>query len=154
MPYKDEEVRKQKSNERWLSWAQRNPELANERMRDWRHRNPKYMLHAAAKRRARNYNIEFDISIEYIPDIPKICPIALIPLFPRNDGNRGPIDNSPTLDRVDTTRGYIKDNIRVISHKGNRWKSDMTVEDVRRLLKYFELDGEQTTRIAETASAG
>src|SRR5574337_31842 len=126
------------SDERWKAWAERNPEKAAARIRAWRQRNPRHMLWVSAKRRAKERGIEFDILPEDIPEIPEICPIALIKLEGRQDGKRGPWDYSPTLDRIDTERGYTKDNIRVISHRGNRWKSDLKIDDVERLLQYMK----------------
>lgn len=116
----------------------RDREKVNANSRAWQQKNTRYFLHARAKRRSQDRDIEFSITLEDIPEIPEICPIALIPLFRRNDGTRGPCDNSPTLDRFDPTIGYTKDNIRIISHRGNRWKSEMTIGDVRRLLAYCE----------------
>lgn len=138
MPYKNEDIRKEKAAERWGVWAKRNPERVNQRTREWRARNPKYMLRKSAERRAKLSGVVFNLSLDDIPDIPEVCPIALIPLHHRNDGKQGPCDNSPSLDRVDPSQGYIKDNIRVISHKGNRWKSDMTLEDLERLVLYMK----------------
>lgn len=138
MPYKDKEVAKLKSEERWIKWAKENPEKANDRMRKWRRRNPEYMLHVSARRRAERDGTEFSITKEDIPSIPEICPVALIPIHFREDKKKGPCDNSPTLDRVDPEKGYVKNNLRILSHKGNRWKSDMTISDVERLLNYMK----------------
>ena len=137
MPYSDPIKQKEASSKRWKSWAQRNPEKANSRMKEWRHRNPKYMLNVSAKRRSIRDGIEYSITVEDIPDIPTICPIAQIPIFPRDDGNKGPCDNSPTLDRIDPEKGYVPGNLRIISHKANRWKSNMTIKDVEVLLAYM-----------------
>ena len=137
MPYKDPEVRAAKSAERYKSWAKRNPEKANLRMKEWRDRNPEYMLRVGAQRRSKAKGIEFDLELSDIPTIPEICPIALIPIHPRNDGTKGPCDNSPTLDRIDPLKGYVKNNVRILSHRGNRWKGEMTIEDVERLLSYM-----------------
>lgn len=136
MPYKDPEVRKRKSAERFKSWAAKNPGKANQRMREWRERNPKYMLFKSAERRAKIKGIPFEITMEDIPDIPEICPLALIPIFRRGDGKRGPCDNSPSLDRREPEKGYIKGNIYVISHRANRWKGEMTHEQILRLAAY------------------
>jgi hypothetical protein len=124
--------------DRWKTWAKKNPEKANLRMKEWRHRNPKYMLRVSAERRAKAKGIEFDILLDDVPDIPDICPIALIPLFARDDGTRGPCDNSPTLDRVDPALGYVKGNLRIISHKANRWKNEMTREELQRVIDYVD----------------
>lgn len=137
MPYKDPEINKQKSKERWESWAQRNPEKRKASYTAWRKANPDYFLWWSAKRRAKRDGVEFTITRADIPPIPKICPIAQIPLKGREDGTKGPTNYSPSLDRIDPKRGYTPDNIRVISHKGNRWKGDMSIEDVERMLRYM-----------------
>lgn len=110
----------------------------NEQARAWRRRNPKWYLRWSALRRAKKKNIEFSLTLEDIPEIPDICPIALIPLFIKEyDGGKGPCDNSPTLDRKDTHKGYVPGNVRVISFRANRWKADMVTADVERLLEYM-----------------
>lgn len=138
MPYKDPEIRKIKSAERSLRWSRKFPEKSNAKAREWRRNNPDYMLHHHAKRRAERDGTEFSITREDIPAIPDICPIALIPIHFKEIPSKGPSDNSPTLDRIDPNRGYTKDNIRILSHKANRWKSNMTIEDVERILAYMK----------------
>lgn len=137
MPYKDPTLRKQKSAERSDRWNKRNPEKSADKARDWRRRNPDYMLHKMAERRARVDGTLFEITREDIPEIPAVCPIALIPIHFKEERTKGPCDNSPTLDRVDPTLGYVVGNIRVISYKANRWKSNMSVQDVERIVRYM-----------------
>jgi len=126
------------STESAARWSKNNPEKAAANARAWRRRNPKYMMHHHAKRRAQQKGIEFDIVIDDIPDIPDVCPIAGIPLSFRDDGGRGPCDNSPSLDRIRGELGYIPGNIRVISHRGNRWKGEMTRDEAQRVLDYID----------------
>lgn len=73
-----------------------------------------------AKRRAKDYNIEFNITLEDII-IPDHCYILGIPLF-SNALHSGP--NSPSLDRINPDNGYTKGNVQVISHKANTMKSN------------------------------
>lgn len=85
--------------------------------------------------------MEFNITEEDIP-VPKCCPILGIPL---RFGEGRVIDNTPSVDRIDNSKGYIKGNVRVISHRANKLKSDITVAQVKRLLQYMTqacLDGE------------
>lgn len=141
MPYKDPELRQKKSYERTLKWRAANPELAKQRLRNWQDRNPDYFLWASAKRRAARDGVQFTITRADIPPIPEICPIALIPIKKQEYApgqHRGPSDSSPSLDRIDCKKGYVPGNIRVVSHKGNRWKSDMCREDVQRILDYID----------------
>ena len=40
-------------------------------------------------------------------------------------------DDSYSLDRIDSSRGYVKGNIWAISLRANRIKNDSTVEELR-----------------------
>ena len=83
-----------------------------------------------AKKRGLEFNLDRSDII-----IPEVCPVFDIPLF-RGKGRL--VDNSPTIDRFDSTKGYIKGNIDVISWKANRAKSDSTVEDLEKVLVYMK----------------
>ena len=96
--------------------------------------NPQHYLWYTAKKRAYKKGIEFSITQEDVI-IPTHCPVLGIELF-RGDGKLS--GNSPSLDRVDPAKGYIKGNVCVISHKLNAMKNDMTVDTVCRLLSYMK----------------
>ncbi|NTV79324.1 MAG: hypothetical protein HGA25_09395 [Clostridiales bacterium] len=136
MPYKDPLVGKEKAAQRWLSWAQRNPEAAANRAKEWRKNHPEQMLLISAKIRAKKLNIPFDLEISDI-HIPVLCPITGLTLEINPSGNRGPQVNSPTLDKINPELGYVKGNVAVISFKANKWKSDMTKQNVETLLHYI-----------------
>jgi len=87
-------------------------------LRNWKANNREKSLFQQAKYRAKTRNIPFDIEILDII-IPEICPILGLPLKTLIDGNR---DLSPSLDRIDNTKGYLKGNIQVISSKANTMK--------------------------------
>lgn len=89
-------------------------------------------LYFGAKDRARVNNMEFSITIKDIV-VPDICPALGIPLF-RSKGK--PTDNSPSLDRLDSSKGYIKGNVNVISMKANRMKSNATLAELESLLAW------------------
>jgi len=48
----------------------------------------------------------------------------------------GQKSSSPSVDRVDNTKGYIEGNLDVVCWACNRMKSDMSVADILRLLAY------------------
>ena len=98
-------------------------------------KNRKYVMWCSAKKRAQKKGLEFDISMEDLPDIPEYCPILGIKLN-FNDGV-GPTDNSPSLDRIDSTKGYIKGNIEIISNRANRIKADATLEELKLIVDYL-----------------
>lgn len=93
-------------------------------------------LFYAAMERARKKNLDFNITIEDIK-IPTICPILKIPIVPgkgrkgkksmSGPGNR---DSSPSVDRIDNDKGYVKGNVRVISWRANYLKNTATLEEL------------------------
>lgn len=89
-----------------------------------------------AKGRAKAKGIPVDITEADIR-IPSVCPVLGIPLF---KGTGKLTDNSPTLDRIDSTGGYTKDNVLVVSARANRIKSDATIEELLKVaIFYFQL---------------
>lgn len=89
-----------------------------------------------AKRRAKNKNLEFSITPEDII-IPKICPILNIELDTTQGRGRFRY-NTPTLDRINNTRGYTINNIQVISWRANELKADGTIEEFQQLLDFMK----------------
>lgn len=76
------------------------------------------------KSRAKERGIPFEITTEDIRGhIPSHCPVFGVPL----QFNGG--DNAPSIDRLDSTCGYTKDNVRIISTRANRIKSDGTADE-------------------------
>jgi hypothetical protein len=95
-------------------------------------------LYNRLKSSAKSRNIEFKLSITDLYDLsfPITCPILGIPM----KFNRGvPQDDSYSIDRVDSSKGYIADNIRVISYRANRLKSDGTKTEIIKLSDYITL---------------
>lgn len=90
---------------------------------------PEWKMHQRAKRRAEQSGREFSIAVEDII-IPDICPILGIQIN-MNSGKSGAYKNSPSLDRIDNTKGYTKDNIQVISQLANAMKCHASVEELQ-----------------------
>jgi hypothetical protein len=78
--------------------------------------------------------IDFDIEFGDI-DFPTHCPILGIELdyFSEN----GYLENAPSFDRVDPNKGYVKNNVAIISMKANRIKNNGTAEDHENIAKYI-----------------
>jgi hypothetical protein len=83
-----------------------------------------HVLWKRAKERAIKKNLEFTVVEESII-VPEICPLLNIPIFL---GTRSNYQNSPSLDRVDNTLGYVEGNVRVISNLANTMKNCATKE--------------------------
>lgn len=89
-------------------------------------------LRSSAKKRG----IEFDLTVQDLDDMgfPISCPILGIPL----KWNRGePKDDSYSFDRKDSSLGYTRDNIEIISFRANRAKNNLTAEELKKFSQYF-----------------
>jgi hypothetical protein len=103
-------------------------EKARERQRradNWKHKPALAMLNNS-KQRAKNAGLEHSISLEDI-SIPDHCPVFGIRL---ETGTRKNNTNAPSIDRVDNTKGYIKENILIMSVKANKIKKDATLDEL------------------------
>lgn len=92
------------------------------------------LLLERAKARARKGNLEFNIEEKDII-VPTRCPILGYELY-RNIGKLTGNYCSPSIDRINSSKGYIKGNIQVISDKANLMKSNATEEELIRLAKW------------------
>lgn len=157
MPYKDPEKAKAAS----LAWRKNNPERVAERQagyrkadlpktairqKQWYADNPERYLYIAAKSRAKKKGLEFTILLEDVA-IPAVCPVLGIPI---SRGTRGDHGYSPSLDRIDSSKGYVPGNVMVISWRANIVKSDAEAWEVQKVADYmFRMQRERPPR--ETA---
>jgi hypothetical protein len=86
----------------------------------YRENNRALVLLGQARYRAKKKGIEFNLELSDVV-IPKVCPVLKIPLT-AGSSSGGPRGCSPSLDRIDNTKGYIKGNVQVMSHKANTMK--------------------------------
>jgi hypothetical protein len=109
----------------------------------WRDENKDIFALKRIKERAKEKGLEFNLTREDI-DYPSVCPVLGLSLERSNDGI--PKKNSPSVDRIDPSKGYTKDNIQVISQLANAMKQDATKEQLisfaKWVLKTYEKDSE------------
>lgn len=90
----------------------------------------------ASKQRAVLKGLEHTLTVEDLKQlypIDNICPILGIELawgFPK--------DTSPSLDRIDSSKGYTYDNCHIISNRANRIKTDATLKELEAVVKYLK----------------
>lgn len=97
-------------------------------------KDPALYLWKRAKNRAEKRGVAFDITPADIL-VPIFCPVLGLRLE-RGRGRFNP--TSPTLDRIDNTRGYVKGNIIVVCWRANRLKSDASLPELRAILEFYE----------------
>ena len=94
-------------------------------------RNVVSILLKHAKHRAKKRNLEFNLTKDDIV-IPEVCPVLGIEIRPFD------FHHSPSIDRIDNTRGYTKDNIIVVSFKANQYKGAANIKDLRKVVEFYE----------------
>jgi len=93
-----------------------------------------WMLWDSARNRAKELGIDFSLHpIDLI--VPKNCPLLGIKI---RVTNKKTSFNSPSVDRIDSTKGYNKENCWVISHRANTIKNNATLRELKMLVANLE----------------
>ena len=95
-------------------------------MRQQRIDRPAIPLWERARRRAQQRGVQFSLPRNEVA-VPDSCPVLGIPLLT----GRQRSENSPSLDRIVPSRGYVAGNVRVISDRANRIKGDRDLGQLR-----------------------
>ena len=95
----------------------------------WNRRKPENRLLMSARKRAKEKGLEFNLEITDIV-IPPICPVLKVPMVIGTN-------TAPSIDRIDSSKGYVKGNIKIISKRANTIKSDGTIEEHRAIIQYM-----------------
>lgn len=89
-------------------------------------------LKSSAKKRG----IHFELSSTDLDELgwPLTCPVLGMPL----KWHRGePSDDSYSFDRKDSSLGYVKDNLEIMSVLANRAKNNLTMDELKKFSQYF-----------------
>lgn len=121
-------------NKYGVSYKDNPKEYKRRQSLDRRRKDPVGYLLTQVKCRAKRLGHEFDLEKDDLI-VPTHCPVFGIPLF-ITEGQRGP--NSFSIDRVDNSKGYTKENTRVISFLANSRKGDLSLDQIEALYKYMK----------------
>lgn len=124
------EERKLRYRERKREEYRRNHPGVLERQRQNRKTKRERAILWGAKYAAKRKGLEFNLTLEDI-QIPEYCPYLSIKLDRENIKG----DNLPSIDRIDSSKGYIKGNIQIISYKANRMKNNATIDELVQFAK-------------------
>lgn len=106
----------------------------NKQTNGFKYKNPKTWMVQTAKGRAKRYEIPFDLTEDDF-EIPKICPIFGTKL---KVGTKKFHADSPSLDRIIASKGYVRGNVAVISHRANVIKNNGTPEEHRKIAEWMD----------------
>lgn len=100
--------------------------------RNYRNANPARRLLHSCRARAKVLGLEFNLTVDDLA-VPTHCPVFGIPLTMGYDRRT---ENTPSVDRIDPSRGYVRGNIAVVSWRANRLKSNATAAELEALAAY------------------
>lgn len=103
---------------------------ASERQKAKKSNNVQYRLLAQSRRSAASRDIEHSLTEEDII-VPELCPVLGVPMLYKTP-------YTATIDRIDSTKGYVKGNIQLMSWKANTMKSNATEEELQLFAAWVE----------------
>lgn len=103
-----------------------------------RKQNVAWYLFLECRTRAKRNSLEFNLEPQDI-QVPTHCPVFGFELRP-SKGKTGR-DQSASVDRINSSLGYVKGNVRVISYLANRMKSNATAGQLKQFAHWIlEID--------------
>lgn len=117
-----------------LANQKRSPERLRTNRRNWDWNNPEKTILNSARSRATKAKLKFNLEVKDMV-IPEYCPVLGIKLIKSENKVS---DNSPTLDRINNSKGYIKGNVVVVSYKANRIKNNATIDELKKVYLYYD----------------
>ena len=103
-----------------------------------------FKLFSGAKGRAKKKNLEFNLTSQWVLEklTPLICEATGFTIDIAAGGVYKTHPLQPTLDRVDSAKGYTMDNVKVTCWWWNVMKQDWTEEIVKELIKKYKQKNE------------
>ena len=96
-------------------------------------RDPKVAHLNAVRCRARKAGIPFNLELSDL-DVPECCPVLGIKLKGWGENEFTSYrDDSPSIDRLVPSVGYVKGNVNIISNRANLLKKDATLQEIESL---------------------
>lgn len=96
---------------------------------------PEKKIYQNVKGRAKKQNIPFDLELSDII-LPKKCPVLGIDIIPFSSS-----DNSPSVDKLDPNKGYVKGNIAIISRRANSIKFNANSDEILKVGNWLKDKG-------------
>lgn len=117
-----------------------NENIKQTKNKSWQNLDPRKKMLQQAKNRCNRKNLEFNLDLNDII-LPQVCPLLEIPFVV---GTKDNYEYTYSLDRIDSSKGYIKGNVWVITKLANSMKNSATKKQLNvfanNILKYFKDD--------------
>ena len=105
---------------------------------------PFYAILEAARRRAKDRDVPFSITEEYLESIwTGVCPVFQTRLSLPNHGGHELSPTKPSLDRLVPDKGYVPGNVIWISMRANQIKSDGTSAEIQAVATWLQQTEEE-----------
>lgn len=117
-------------------WAAKNKEWLREYNRDLKNRDPALYAFRRIRSTAQQRGIHFELTVDDLREVWRTtCPVFGFELV-SNNGPKQP--NSLSIDRIDSSKGYIKGNIQIMSWRANKLKSDATLTELEAIVRFLK----------------
>lgn len=89
--------------------------------------------------RAKAKGVPYDLDPTFLESIcPTHCPVLGVELV-RRTSRKDNSAASPTVDRIFPERGYVRDNVIIVSRRANNIKSDASPDEILKVGKYYSI---------------
>ena len=93
----------------------------------------------AARQRARKFNLPFTLKIQDLREIITTrCPVFDFKFEINKQNTKNNWRNSPSLDRIVPDKGYVKDNIIIVSLMANVIKNQATPKEIQKVATFYK----------------
>lgn len=134
------------NQQHYLKNKQHYKEQLQKKYRETKENEPWRLMLRNVRARAKERGLEFDLDAEFLKSIwTDTCPVLGIPLKSavhpsggtRHSSRSKPHDNSPTLDRIDSSKGYTKNNVIIMSYRANMIKNCGTIQEHELIVEFM-----------------
>jgi hypothetical protein len=101
--------------------------------KEWNANNKDSLILKRLKERSIQKGLDFDLTVTDI-NVPLKCPVFG---FNLQRNHKVPLFNSPSVDRIDPTKGYTKDNVQIISQLANAMKQNATPKQLLQFARWI-----------------
>lgn len=124
-------------------YSEKNPDVgaaANKRYRERHKHTLQYRQRACvnkSRQRAKQKGWVHDLDLEYIQSIWPVdnkCPVFGTEFTYGNDS----LDTNASIDRIDSSLGYVKGNVSIVSWRANNLKSDASLSELEAVISYMK----------------